>query len=116
MVLDRGLPGGGVGPNCGAGGADIGGQRGGVVAVGGLVEVAADPHGAAAPLQRCLDEVGDHRLAGARLACDHHHDRVLLGHRSPRPAGQPLGEDLPVLSSGEHQCVATSHQFVPSST
>ncbi|WP_264202491.1 hypothetical protein [Streptomyces hydrogenans] len=41
---------------------------------------------------------------------------MLLGHRAPRPAGQPLGEDLPVLGFGEHQCTAGFHQFVPSNT
>lgn len=88
VLLDGRLPGAGIRPDLRAGGPDVGGQRCGVVAVGRLVEITTDPHGATAPPERRLDQVGDVGLPSPRLTTNKHHDRMGLGYGARSGCGQ----------------------------
>jgi hypothetical protein len=72
------------------------------VAVGGLVQVAADPHRAATTVQRRLDQIGDLGLPGARLGADDHDDRPVLADSAARPGRKDdPGQNLAALAVGQ---------------
>jgi hypothetical protein len=71
--------------------------------VEGLVEIAADPNGAAAPVQDVVDHIGQGCLPAARLAGGEHHHRTPLADRAiDRRWKNARGQDPLVLPVGQN--------------